>query len=112
MEDVLTQIGKKKKKKKKKKEALSLQLKMIIISKEVVCIFYCKEYNKANAAIFLKRIEEMEEVDVCYLTDPRRPILQCTSRIYGSPDEYRLYLSINKEEKVIKGKESNISFGN
>ncbi|KAI9267285.1 hypothetical protein EDC94DRAFT_633993 [Helicostylum pulchrum] len=39
----------------------------------------------------------MEEVDICYTTDPRRPFLQCTNRIYGLPDEYRLYVT-NKEE--------------
>lgn len=55
----------------------------------------------------------MEEVDICYLTDPHRPFLQCTSRIYGTPDEYRLYLSINEEEEeAIKEKEKNTAFGN
>lgn len=33
----------------------------------------------------------MGEVDIYYMTDPRRPILQCSNCIYGIPDEYRLY---------------------
>lgn len=45
-------------------------------------------------------MEETEEVDICYMTDTRRPILQCTNRIYGTPDEYRLYLSNNEEEEM------------
>lgn len=94
----------------KKRETLSLSLKMITISKEEdACIFYCQEYTKLNAEKYLKRLEEMEEVDICYMTNPRHPILQCTNRIYGTLDEYRLYLSNNEEEEMEASK--NTAFG-
>lgn len=75
-------------------------IKMVVISKEeAACIFYCKEYNKENATTYLKRIEEMEEVDLCYFTDPHCPFLQCNLRIYGTPNEYRLYSSSKDGEE-------------
>ncbi|CAO3677780.1 unnamed protein product [Rhizopus stolonifer] len=63
-----------------------------------LCIFYGREYTKENVEKYLKRIEEMEEVGICYTTNPRRPFLQCTNRIHGTPDEYRLYVSNNEKE--------------
>lgn len=72
---------------------------MINISREeAACIFYGQEYTKPNVEKYLKRIDEMEEVDICYTTNPRRPFLQCINRIHGTPDEYRLYVSNNKKE--------------
>lgn len=56
----------------------------------------------------MKRIEEMEEVDICYTTNPHRPFLQCTSRIYGAPDEYRQYAERNEVPEASK----DITFGN
>lgn len=95
----------------KKKETLFLSLKMLAISKEeAVCIFYCQEYTKVNAKKYLKRLEEMEEVDICYMTNPRGSILQCTNRIYGTPDQCRLYLSNNEEEEMEVCKRT--TFGN
>lgn len=50
----------------------------------------------------------MGEVDICYMTNPRCPFLQCTNRIHGTPDEYRLYVS-NNEKEVEASKD--ITFG-
>ncbi|CAO3683992.1 unnamed protein product [Rhizopus stolonifer] len=73
-------------------------LKMIIVSKEeAACIFYGREYTKKNVEKYLKRIEEMEEVDICYTTNPRRPFLQCTMSCSSS---FIQNISVQKEKKI------------
>ncbi|KAG1140683.1 hypothetical protein G6F37_012940 [Rhizopus arrhizus] len=65
---------------------------MPIISKEqAVCIFYCQAYNESNVAELTKRIEEMKDVDICYLEDPTEPILACIITINSRPFRYHLY---------------------
>ncbi|KAI7899080.1 uncharacterized protein BX663DRAFT_522233 [Cokeromyces recurvatus] len=62
-----------------------------LMSGASACIFCCQKYTKVNVEKCLERIEEMEEVEICYIINSRCPLLQCTNRIYGKPGKYRLY---------------------
>ena len=48
---------------------------MCSISREqVICIFYCKEFNEENVHWFLKKIVKLEELELCYDDDPKHPL--------------------------------------
>lgn len=65
---------------------------MPIISRDqAVCIFYCQEHNESNVAELTKRIEEMKDIDICYLEDPTEPFLACVTTINSRPFRYHLY---------------------
>ncbi|KAI8095672.1 hypothetical protein BDF21DRAFT_329237, partial [Thamnidium elegans] len=46
---------------------------------------------------FSKIIDDLENVEICYYDDPKRPSLQCTKTIYSRPFEIHTY----KSEKEI-----------
>ncbi|KAG1135147.1 hypothetical protein G6F37_013078 [Rhizopus arrhizus] len=63
----------------------------MISKEEASCIFYCKAFEEENVKICIQNIEASPEVDLCYTNDPNEPSLVCKSRIFGSPNSYKLY---------------------
>ncbi|KAI7898000.1 uncharacterized protein BX663DRAFT_582840 [Cokeromyces recurvatus] len=54
---------------------------MVIVTKEqALCVFYCEPLTKFNVEKFSKIIEDLENVEICYYDDPKRPFLQCTKK--------------------------------
>ena len=85
---------------------------MPIISREqAVCIFYCQAYNDSNVAELTKRIEEMKDVDICYLQDPTEPILACVMTINSRPFSYHLYPTVIPRTDNNQEEEYAIKFG-
>ncbi|KAL4211830.1 hypothetical protein AB4K20DRAFT_1898988 [Rhizopus microsporus] len=69
---------------------------MVVVTREqALCIFYCVPFTKSNAEKFSKII--VENIEICYYDDPKRPSLQCTKIIYSHPFEIYTY----KSEKEI-----------
>ncbi|ORX52022.1 hypothetical protein DM01DRAFT_1337010 [Hesseltinella vesiculosa] len=62
-----------------------------ITRQQAICMFYCEKYNEENIVKLSKRIEEIEDVDICYMNDPASPLLQCQKRINQNPFMYNLY---------------------
>jgi hypothetical protein len=83
---------------------------MIVVAREqALCIFYCEPFTKSNAEKFSKIIDDLENVEICYYDDPKRPCLQCTKTIYSRPFEIHTYKSekeianeADKEQEVQK----------
>ncbi|KAI9267757.1 hypothetical protein EDC94DRAFT_601897 [Helicostylum pulchrum] len=72
------------------------------ISRErAICMLYCKEYSEENANELLKRIDNKNELDICYQTSPLKPALAPISRIFAEPHIYKRYKS-NKD--IVKNK--------
>ncbi|KAL0074018.1 hypothetical protein F4703DRAFT_1781198 [Phycomyces blakesleeanus] len=70
---------------------------MNMISKEEAsCIFFCKKYSEENSMSCLNKIERMEDIELCYSTNSRRPSVQSEATIYGNLEEYHTYST--KEE--------------
>ncbi|ORX52021.1 hypothetical protein DM01DRAFT_1337009 [Hesseltinella vesiculosa] len=66
-----------------------------ITRQQAICMFYCEKYNEDNVIRLSKRIDEMEDVDICYLKDdPTRPFLCSVTTIHSNPFQYHLYPAI------------------
>ncbi|KAI8984122.1 hypothetical protein BDF20DRAFT_833653 [Mycotypha africana] len=65
-----------------------------------ICLFYAVQYNKENAEKYTKKIDEMEDVDVCYTKNQKRPRLLCTRIIYANSFDIHLYPSGSRQEKA------------
>jgi hypothetical protein len=72
-------------------------LKMIICREQAVCIFYCEDFNEENAARCSKKIENIGDVDICYLHDPTDPVLVFNTRIKALPYKFLRYASASKQ---------------
>ncbi|KAG2201909.1 hypothetical protein INT46_001568 [Mucor plumbeus] len=70
---------------------------MIICREQAVCIFYCKEFNEENTTICSKKIEDIGDVDICYLVDPTDPVLVLDIKINPLSFKFHCYIS-NQEE--------------
>ncbi|KAI8997478.1 hypothetical protein BDB01DRAFT_714128 [Pilobolus umbonatus] len=70
---------------------------MIICREQAICIFYCKEFTEENVAICSKKIEDIGDVDICYLVDPTDPVLVLDIRVNTLPFKFHRYIS-NQEE--------------
>ncbi|KAI7860407.1 hypothetical protein BDC45DRAFT_530005 [Circinella umbellata] len=49
---------------------------MIVTREQAACMFFCKEFNDENASKLLRKIEEIGDVDLCYLEDPTEPLVE------------------------------------
>lgn len=75
---------------------------MIICREQAICIFYCKEFTEENVAICSKKkIEDIGDVDNCYLVDPTDPVLVLDIRINTLLFKFHRYIS-NQEESNSK----------
>ncbi|KAI9252318.1 hypothetical protein BDA99DRAFT_444018 [Phascolomyces articulosus] len=52
---------------------------------QAICAFYYEEYNDKNVAKYSKLIDNVEDIEICYKTDPTKPILLCTHAINSDP---------------------------
>jgi hypothetical protein len=74
---------------------------MFVISREqAICLFYAVPYIKENAEKYTKKIDEMEDVDVCYTKNQKKPRLLCTRIIYTNSFDTHLYSSGSQQEKT------------
>lgn len=65
---------------------------MCSISREqAICIFYCKEFNEENVRSLLKKINKLEELELCYDDDPKYPLLVTRVRINAEHSKYKKY---------------------
>ena len=74
----------------------------IVSLEEACCIFYCKKFNEENVKICAERIAKMEEVEICYRSNPNERGIVCEARIFGAPNLYNLYKSREEIQKKTK----------
>lgn len=82
----------------------------MISKEEASCVFYCKEFNEENDKTCIQNIQLSPDVDLCYIDDPKDPLLVCKTRIYGSR-VYKLYKSKEVSEAVNSDKKEDLIFG-
>jgi hypothetical protein len=46
-----------------------------VTRQQAICMFYCVEYNETNVKRLEKRVNGMEDVDICQENDPEMPVL-------------------------------------
>ncbi|KAI7851506.1 hypothetical protein BDC45DRAFT_445417 [Circinella umbellata] len=54
-------------------------------------MFFYVEYTESNVMKYKKVLKDYGDVEICYNTDPKQPILVTTRRIHECPHSYRLY---------------------
>lgn len=62
-----------------------------ITKERALCILFCKEYNQENIKQLVKRIQDLKDMDVCYINDPREPVIVPLDRILLNPYKYQRY---------------------
>jgi hypothetical protein len=73
---------------------------MITVTREqAICMFYCEEYNETNVAELTKIIDDLKNVEICYLEDPTKPFLCSLKSLKANQLEYHQYPAILKESK-------------
>ena len=48
---------------------------MTITREQAICLLFCEEINEDNISRFIKRIDSMKDIDICYKKEPHQPIL-------------------------------------
>ncbi|KAI8093689.1 uncharacterized protein BX664DRAFT_330332 [Halteromyces radiatus] len=67
---------------------------MIIVTREqAVCMFFCEEYTESNVIKCSKKIDDREDIEICYAEDPTEPILLHQLCINGNPFKFKTYIS-------------------
>lgn len=60
-------------------------LTMVIIPKEqALCIFYCEPFSIENVEQFIETIDNVDNVEICYANDIKKPMWLCSRIIVGS----------------------------
>ncbi|KAI7896772.1 uncharacterized protein EV154DRAFT_395418, partial [Mucor mucedo] len=62
-----------------------------ITREKAICIFFCQDYTEFNVKELLKKLENFEDIDICYDEDPFKPMLLCNKRIDSNPQKYKKY---------------------
>jgi hypothetical protein len=70
---------------------------MTICREQAICIFYCEDFIEENVARCSKKIEDIGDVDICYLHDPTDPVLVFNTRMKALPYTFHRYISALKE---------------
>ncbi|CAO3611183.1 unnamed protein product [Cunninghamella blakesleeana] len=66
-----------------------------------LCIFFQFKYNEENVIKAKKKFEAfIDEYDICYLTDPKVPVMALKTRIYGSPFMFKEYFSASNSTNL------------
>jgi hypothetical protein len=83
----------------------------IITKERASCIFFRKKFTVNTAAECVQKIERMEDVDLCYTTNPLNPCIMSEATIYGDLERYNLYLISMELQEIDEEDECEI-FGN
>lgn len=70
---------------------------MIVTRDQAICLFYYEEYNEDNIIKLKKKLDSLEDLDICYLTDPEHPVLVFKTRIRALPFTYKSYPQLSKQ---------------
>lgn len=66
---------------------------MNITRDQAICMLFCEEYSKENAARLSRKIEDFGSFDVCYENDPMRPVLVHLNVIRSDPFTFKRYVT-------------------
>ncbi|KAI8388295.1 uncharacterized protein BYT42DRAFT_559595 [Radiomyces spectabilis] len=64
---------------------------MKITRDHALCALFCEEFNEQNVILLRKRLEKMNDFEICYESDPAKPVLLPLRRLYGNPTNYHKY---------------------
>lgn len=64
-----------------------------ITRQQALCMFFVKEYTEENVKNLEKRIDMVEDVEICYIDDPTEPVLINKVKIIQNP--FRFHTCVN-----------------
>ncbi|ORX52439.1 hypothetical protein DM01DRAFT_1323617 [Hesseltinella vesiculosa] len=73
---------------------------MNISREQAACMFYGEEFNEINKSVLVKRIDDIKDVDICYIDDQTDPVLVSQRKMNINPFRYHKYLSIPETKPI------------
>ncbi|KAG0182941.1 hypothetical protein DFQ29_001085 [Apophysomyces sp. BC1021] len=67
-----------------------------ITREQAICMFYYVDFTEENVLKYTQKIDDLNEIEICYNTNPRQPVLATKQRILGDP-------KISEEENLKNG---------
>jgi hypothetical protein len=58
---------------------------------------YCEPYNEPNVAKLSKLIDDMSNIEICYVDDPTEPMLISLKSLHANPFKYHQYPAFMKD---------------
>ncbi|ORX47698.1 hypothetical protein DM01DRAFT_1322371 [Hesseltinella vesiculosa] len=84
---------------------------MVFVTKEqAICMFFCDKFSNENATKWLTNLDNLPEVDICYMTDPKEPLLIHKNRLCQDPFQFHEYPSSKESSSSDKVKSSEEDF--
>ena len=75
---------------------------MTTISRErAACLFYAVEYTEENKKKYTKLIDEMEDVEICCTSNPKKPRLLCTRVINANSLDIHIYQAESQQQEPL-----------
>ncbi|KAI8973791.1 hypothetical protein BDF20DRAFT_823931 [Mycotypha africana] len=69
-----------------------------ITRQQALCMFFIKEYTEENVKKLEKKLEEIEDVEICYIDDPTEPVLINKVKIIQNPFRFQSYIGNTQAE--------------
>ncbi|KAG0174999.1 hypothetical protein DFQ30_001474 [Apophysomyces sp. BC1015] len=60
-----------------------------ITREQAICMFYYVDFTEENVLKYTQKIDDLNEIEICYNTNPRQPVLATKQRILGDPVTWR-----------------------
>jgi hypothetical protein len=67
-------------------------MESIISHEQAICMLYCVQDNEENRRIYVQKIHDMVDLDMCYTKDPQYHMLVYNNTINASPQYYLRYI--------------------
>ncbi|ORY88689.1 hypothetical protein BCR43DRAFT_448692, partial [Syncephalastrum racemosum] len=64
-----------------------------VTKEQALCMLYCEDYTEDNAATLQKRLNDVEDFELCYRDDPTDPVLVSKRKLFCNPFRYHRYAS-------------------
>jgi hypothetical protein len=71
-----------------------------ITRNQALCMFYAEKYTEVNVNLLSKRLESYGEIEICYETNPLKPVLVTKTRIWADPFSFKRYLNATTSTSV------------
>lgn len=82
-----------------------------ITKERALCVLFCKEYNQENVIQLVKRIQDLKDMDVCYINNPREPVIVPLDRILSNPYKYQRYIVFRTGDNKVRNRPTKINLG-
>jgi hypothetical protein len=66
----------------------------MITREQALCMLHCAPYNNENAKKYAQMVDNLKNLEICYMENPMEPILTSLKMIEANSSKYHTYLSV------------------